>query len=182
VFSVSALPAAPPAKFAIQITAPLRGAPASYYLKKSLNGDGTTNLADAAACSLADGKLTCEGQLVGTVNFGLPLEVMDMGTIAAVKPDEGISDGFSIDENLVLHLKSSKFSQLPEKQAIADKQGGEGQFALLDISTAGALIQDQAGEASAHSIKLFTQLGCPAGTHEGLHGELIVGKSKVVPL
>jgi len=180
--SASALPSAPPAKFAIQITAPLKGTSTSYYLKKGLNGDGTTSLSDAAACSLASGSLTCDGKLVGTANLGLPLTMMDMGAIVAVGPNEGISDGFSIDENNVLHLKSPKFSELPEKKAIEEKQGGEAQFALFDIATAGPLLQAKAGSGSANAVRLYTQLGCPAGTHMGMHGELIVGKSKVVPL
>jgi len=176
----SALPAtsAPPAKFAIQVTATLKKGPTSLYLKKGANGDGTPNLAEAAACSISGDTLTCDGKTIGANGVaGTGLATLDMAPIAAVTG--GITDGWSIDANNVLHFKSSKFAQLPEKKAIQEKQGGEAGFGLFDMETAGALA---ALLGPVSGIRLYTQLGCPAGTHGGLHGELVVGSNKVVPL
>jgi len=176
----SAIPttSAPPAKFAIQVTATLKGQPVSLYLKKGANGDGTAKVEDAASCSLSGDVLTCDGKTIGAqAAMGLPISAMDMAPIAATTT--GISDGWSIDSSNVLHFKSAKFAQLPEKKAIDEKQGGEARFGLFDLTTAGPLAALSGGSTAT---KLYTQLGCPAGTHNGLHGELVVGTNKVVPL
>jgi hypothetical protein len=182
ILSTTAIPtaAAPPAKFAIQVTATLKGAPVSLYLKNGANGDGTANLAEAAACSLSGDELTCDGKLIGAQSpAGLPDSTLDMAPLAEATSPTAIADGFSVDSNMVLHFKSPKFDTLTEKVAIQTKQGGEAQFGLFDMSDAGPLA---ALMGASSAVRLYSQLGCPAGTHGGLHGELVVGKSKIVAL
>jgi hypothetical protein len=136
-------------------------------------------MADAATCTLSGDKLSCDGKTIGAEPLGgLPASTLDMAPVASVSPD-GISDGWSIDEKNVLHFKSPQFASLPEKKAIDEKQGGEAQFGLFDMSEAGPLA---AIAGASDAVRLYTQLGCPAGTHEGLHGELVIGSNKIVPL
>jgi hypothetical protein len=167
---VAAAPTAAPAKFAIQITAKLDGKATSLYLAKGATGAGTADLKNAASCSInAATNLVCDGKNIGAA----PVlgGYVDMAPLSGVSGPTAINDGFSVDENMVLRWKTPKFAELPQVgKAIMEDQKGEAQWGLLRLL------------GSLSSPQLYSQLGCPAGTHNGLHSELIVGSNKVVPL
>lgn len=93
-----------------------------------------------------------------------------MAPLSEVKAANALTDGFSVDNN-VLHWRSSKFKDLPEVGSIIMKnQGGEAQWGLFTSKFTGG------------QMKLYSQLGCPGGDHGGMHEMLWVGSNKVVPL
>ncbi|KAF2398401.1 hypothetical protein EJ06DRAFT_558239 [Trichodelitschia bisporula] len=168
--AASAAPTAP-ATFAIQITATIAGTPTSMYLGKDGAGTGVADLKDAESCTISpSAQLLCGGKAIGAAPaMG---GYVDMAPLAPVSGAAAMTDGFSVDANNVLHWKSVKFPSLPQVgKLIVEKQGGEAQWGLFKSTmlTRGA-------------VKLYSQLGCPGGTHSGLHDELVVGSIKVVPL
>jgi hypothetical protein len=123
--------------------------------------------------------LQCEGKSIG-VAAEMGRGTLDMGALVAVdtkaNPD-GIASGFSIDEAGSLHWKNDQFKSigganlLYSDNAGAGGQHGEAQFGFFKSAALGT------GE-----VQLYAQLGCPMGTHEGLHEHLIVGSAKVAAL
>lgn len=171
---VNAAPTAAPAKFAIQITAKLDGKPTSLYLAQGATGAGTDDLKKAASCSItSNNELNCDGKVIGAapVSGGILTDYVDMAPLAGVSGPKAVTDGFSVDDQMQLRWKSSKFADLPKiGKAIMENQNGEAQWGLLRLL------------GSFSSPQLYSQLGCPGGTHNGVHSELIVGSNKVVPL
>ncbi|KAK3049987.1 hypothetical protein LTS18_012648 [Coniosporium uncinatum] len=164
----SASPCAPaPASFAIQITAPLGGTPTTLFLGKDGSGTGVTDVAQAASCSInANSQLLCDGKTMGANALGY----VDMAAIGAVSGARAITDGFSVKDNQ-LHWASSKFATLPQVGAtIMNEQGGEAKWGLWKSG------------ATRGQVKLYSMLGCPGGSHDGLHEEVIIGTNKIVPL
>jgi len=170
---VSAAPTAPPAKFAIQISTTVGGNPTTAFLKKNVNSDITRDIKEAAACSLADGKLTCEGKLIGVpLTRGLGA---DMSTFEAVNPktqSNSIYTGFSLNENNELHWKNDeKFSKVmgwdgmvKAPQTFPDH---EARFALF---------------GSGSATKFYANLGCTNPIHLAFHGDLHMGPVKAIAL
>jgi hypothetical protein len=136
-------------------------------------GSGVSDIANAAACSInAQSELICDGKKMGgNPTFGY----IDMTPIAVASSASSITDQWSIDENNGLHWKSAKFASLPNVGSIIMKskaeggQGGEALWGLMKF-------------AFSPTPMVFAQLGCPGGTHSGLHAEVVVGSGKVVPL
>jgi hypothetical protein len=97
-----------------------------------------------------------------------------MGALVAVdskaNPD-GISGGFSIDEAGKLHWKNDEFKKIGGAKLLYADQKGEAGFGFFKSSALGT-----------GDIQLYAQLGCPMGTHEGLHEQLTVGGATAVAL
>jgi hypothetical protein len=171
---VAASPTAPPAKFAIQVTA--NGE--TLFLGKAVAGTPIKGLpvkdkAQAAACSIANEVLSCDGQMIG---INRP-NMVDMVPIEAANATlTPITKGFSIGVDNKLHFKSDEFKKMIQHENIEKLQGGEAQFGTFnDILTFGQTL-------------LFLQLGCPGGTHQlgplakGLHAMVRIGTGVAIPL
>jgi hypothetical protein len=119
-------------------------------------------------------RLSCDGKIMGInphKGFGT-LKNVDMAPITVANPDianpllNPITVGFSLDASNMLHLKNAtEFTRLNEDghNGIVKNQGGEAEFGI-------------------YTGKLFFQLGCPQGTHNGLHGMVQIGTAKAIPL
>jgi hypothetical protein len=184
--AVSALPAAAPAKFALQITANMKGkdgkeVSTSVFLPKGGSAVGVADIKEAASCSIDEKtQLVCDGKPQGVATTRSSL---DMAAIAPAS-SSAVTTGFSVDANNVVHWKSPELlSKIPAfAKAVAVPNGqyanGEAKFGLLksDLLTAG-------------KTTLYFQLGCPGtkempemGTHGGLHDPVVEGVAKVVAL
>jgi len=173
---VAASPTAPPAKFALQVTA---NGETLFLAKaaagKSIEGFPVEDKAKAAACSIVNEELICDGEKIG---INMPMGV-DMVPIAAANAKYStITKGFSIDAGNKLHFKSEEFKtakNLKEKDNIAKEQGGEALF--------GSFVDPKIGVAEK---KLYFQLGCPGGTHKvgamNFHAMVRIGTGQAIPL
>jgi hypothetical protein len=111
------------------------------------------------------------------VTAELGRNTLDMGALVATdakSAPDGITTGFSVDDAGMLHWKNDLFKNIGGSSVMYsnDKmsgQNGEAQWGFLKSETIGN-----------GAIQLYAQLGCPMGTHEGLHDKLIVGSAKVV--
>lgn len=186
--AVSALPAAAPAKFAVQISAKMDKTEKTLFLAKSLTGASTENKAQAASCSINEQtQLVCEGKQIGV---STSRKSTDMAPVAA---GGDVQKGFSVDANNVLHWKWSdaEVSKLPEFHTAVKsdpqykKNPNEAKFGLFKSILTG------------NQVQLYFQLGCPGqkttgqdsaadhqnmGTHGGLHEAVYEGVAKVVAL
>jgi len=166
---VSAAPADPaaPAKFNIQITAKLEGQEVTRFLGKGGNGAAVEKKEEAETCSVENGQLLCGGTPFGATLTG----VLDMAPLAPTKPGpNAMIDGFSVGADNSLHWKSEKFPKLTSYANVQKDQNGEAAWGLF-----------KSGRLTGGNIRLYSQLGCPGGTHGGFHDELVVGTGKVVP-
>jgi hypothetical protein len=170
---VAASPTAPPTKFAVQVTAngetlflgkPLPG--------KAIDGSPVKDKAQAAACSIANEELSCDGQTIG-INLRAGLDMAPI--MAANKTLSHITKGFSIGVDNKLHFKSDEFKKLKEHDNIEKLQGGEASFGTFNdpLFTMGKTL-------------LFFQLGCPMGTHvlggKPVHAMVRIGSGQAIPL
>jgi hypothetical protein len=183
---VSAIPTAAPAKFAIQVTAKMGKDAAtpetSFFLAKGATGASTTDIKEAASCTLHGGThLVCDGQFLGA---SLDRAEMDMAPLAPPKGTTLMTDGFSIDDNLQLHWKSKDFPKLKQYKIVSAPagslvdghsvgQGGEAKFGLF-----------QSSMLTQGKPQLWTLLGCPGGDHTTAAGQkghdaLWAGSAKV---
>ena len=173
---VAASPTAPPAKFAIQVTA--NGE--TLFLGKAAAGGSIKGLpvkdkAQAAACSIANEVLSCDGQTIG-INRPNMVDMVPIEAANAALTPTPITKGFSIGVDNKIHFKSDEFKKMKEHENIEKEQGGEALFGTFnDILTGGKTL-------------LFFQLGCPGGTHKsgflpnGLHAMVRIGTGVAVPL
>jgi hypothetical protein len=155
------------------------------YLAKGATGVSTTNIKEAAACSIHGGvHLICDGQKLGA---SLDRAGMDMAPLAAPKGTTLMTDGFSVDDKMNLHWKSKDFSKLKEYKIVSAPlgtlvdghsvgQGGEARFGIF-----------QSAMFTGGKPQLWTLLGCPGGDHTTAagqkgHDELWAGSAKAVPL
>jgi len=184
---VTALPAAAPAKFALQITAPLvkGGEPTALYLGKA-SAAGVKDTKDAASCSIdAKTQLVCDGKAMGVAQRPF-VGGLDMAPIAPAAAN-AVTTGFSVDSNNVIHWKNDDLAkELPDfKKAIASDpqyKDGEAKFGLFNSTLTNGKPQ------------LWFQLGCPGtpkkagdstpmehtGTHGGLHDPVVEGVAKAI--
>jgi hypothetical protein len=107
---------------------------------------------------------------------------LDMTAIAPLAGTKGVSTGFSIDSENVIHWKNDDLAkELPafKKAVESDPQyaNKEAKFGLFKSSFTGPTPQ------------LYFQLGCPGskpmdhtGTHGGLHDPVVEGVAKAVAL
>lgn len=166
--AVSAAPTAPPAKFAIQITAKLEGKDVTRFLGKGGNGAAVESKDQALACSIESGNLVCGGQKYGATLTGF----LDMAPIAPTADGpNAMLDGWSVGDDLSLHWKSSKFPKLVSYNNVKQNQKDEAAWGLF-----------KSGLLTQGTVRLYAQLGCPGGTHGGFHDEVVVGTGKVVAL
>jgi hypothetical protein len=139
--------------------------------------------AEAAACSIVDTQLSCDGKIIGVnrhkeamlKNFGLA--AVDMVAIEVAEPWDTskpenfrpITKGFSLDAENVLHLRNAdEFKRLLGNKGIIDNQNGEAKF-------------------GKYQGLLYYQLGCPGGNHKignakPGHEMLYTGTAVAVPL
>jgi hypothetical protein len=174
---VSALPSAPPAKFAIQVTANLEGdKPMSLFLGKDKVGTAVAELKNAAQCTITTRSyLQCEGKTMGAApnrvispKGGIP----DIAPLEVVGNPSTIIDNYSVDGSNVLHWKSEKFADLPGgKQIMKSKseggQDGEAVFALA--------------KTTEGTIKVVQLIGYAGGERGGIV-KVAPGTAKAVPL
>jgi len=169
---VSAAPAAP-AKFALQFNVNFEGKPTTLFYGKALDASGTPDIKSAASCSIVSGDLRCEGKSIG-VSAQLGRGALDMGALVATDTKanpEGIASGFTVDDAGALHWKNDEFKKIGGAKLLYKNQGGEARWGFFKSDTIGN-----------GNIQLYAQLGCPMGTHDGLHEPLTVGTAKVVAL
>jgi hypothetical protein len=179
--AVSALPAAAPAKFALQITATMGGTPTTLYLPKGGSANGVTDAKDAAACSIDEKtQLICDGKPQGVApRAGGTLDMAGITPATA----NAITTGFSVDSNNVIHWKNKELEQkLPAFAKAVTEDGqyknGEAKFGLFKSMLTGGKTQ------------LYFQLGCPGtkgmenmgGTHGGAHEPVVEGVAKAIAL
>jgi hypothetical protein len=166
----SALPAAVPSKFAVQITADLGNGTTIQYLGKDRKGGAVSSIADAAPCSIARRDyLSCDGRTMGASSN----RAYTAGPIPPVAPlvatgDPGATiDGYSVDESYVLHWKSDKFPESIMKSKAEGGQAGEAIFGLA--------------KATDGPIKVVQLLGLKNATFTG-YDKIAAGTAKVVPV
>ncbi|KAF2423608.1 hypothetical protein EJ08DRAFT_701112 [Tothia fuscella] len=176
---VSALPAAAPSKFALEITAKMgQAGQKTLYLAKGATGASTADKAQAESCSINEQtQLVCGGKTMGVATSRTST---DMAAIAA---STDVTKGFSVDANNVLHWKTQDLNKLPAftKAVKEDPQykDGEAKFGLFT-------------PLSGMNTQLYFQLGCPGqpasgdmphtGTHGGLHNAVYEGVAKAVAM
>jgi hypothetical protein len=84
-----------------------------------------------------------------------------------VNPLQEITDGFSVDENNVLHWSSPALQGLEAMVKLGLK---EADWALKPV------------DGQAGKYELWASLGCPAKTDHAFHNDMIIGSVKVVPV
>lgn len=169
------MPTEAPTKFAFQVTAKFDGVDKTVFLGKTGDGVAVTDIKQAAACTVTDGNLVCEGKIMGS-NPEMGREIFDMGPVEVVK-EGGISGGWSIDGEKLRWRNDKEFMTIGGWKAMNTTQNSEAGWGLFQSSifTDGAL-------------KVFAQLGCPGGTHltknektnvtEPVHEQLWLGQQK----
>jgi hypothetical protein len=181
---VTASPTAAPEKFALQISANgntlfLAKFPADLS-KDAIGGAGVKDKAQAAACSIKDTELVCDGKTIGVNPRSGSFGTIDMAPIVpadyAAVGGPPITKGFLLDATHNLHFKNeAEFKKLNKAnpKEIDEKQGGESKFGLWSNTV-----------LTKGEPKLFFQLGCPGGDHNNMKGHemLYTGTAVAIPL